>query len=79
MPVITSVVAKVMIFVDAILGKFVTVSTAAVPTSQSNCLVNYISGGLTPCGVELIDELETLIFYLLKVGGDLFPALGPIV
>ena len=79
MPAITSIVAKIMIFVDALLEKFVTVSTAEVPSSQSNCLVNFISGGMTDCGTELINELETLIFYLLKVGGDLLPALGPLV
>ena len=51
MPVITSIVAKLMILVDAFLENFATVSTYQ---SASNCTINAISGGLTSCGQEAI-------------------------
>jgi hypothetical protein len=79
MPAITSIVAKIMILVDAVLDKFVTVSTAPVPTALSNCTINAISGALTPCGVEIVDALEDLVYFLVKLGADMLPALGPIV
>ena len=74
MPVITSIVAKLMLLVDAFLENFVTVSTAAVPAAQSNCLVNYVYGGLTPCGQAAIDEyFQWLAVDLLGLGSDLAP------
>jgi hypothetical protein len=53
MPAIASIVAKLMILVDAFLENFATVSTYQ---SASNCTINAISGGLTPCGQETIAD-----------------------
>ena len=48
MPAITSIVAKLMILLDAVLEKFVTVGSA--PSVLSNCDINVISGSITPRG-----------------------------
>ena len=76
MPALASITAKLLILVDAVLGKFVTVTTEV---SGANCAINQVSGGLTDCGQAIVNNLETLIYALVKLGSDMLPALGPIV
>jgi len=73
MPAITSIVAKIMILVDALLSNFVTVASV---DSGSNCTINIIAGNLTPCGVEFVDALEDLVYYAVALGAQFLPALG---
>ncbi len=80
MPPITSIVPKLLILVDAYLEQYVTVTTSAAPASMTNCGMNTISGGLTPCGQEyVVDSLEELLRWLIDIGMTLLPVFWPAV
>jgi hypothetical protein len=75
-PAITSILAKIMILTDEILGFFVTVQTNADP---DNCAINYMTGSLTVCGQNFVDYLDQLIYSLVQLGANVLPALGVLV
>ena len=78
MAAIVSIVAKVMLITDALLEKFVTVGWAYTDLGEAYCNIGAINGELTACGSALVDQLVTLIYYAVQLGGQLLPALGAV-
>ena len=75
---IVSITAKLMVILDSILGAFVNLSTFYEP-AISDCGIVAINANLTACGQSLVDQLVTLVYYLVQLGGTLLPALSPVV
>ena len=75
MGALVSITAKLMLIVDAVLEKFATVT---MYEAVGNCDISAVNGELTACGQALVDELVTLIFYVVQLGGQLLPALGAV-
>ena len=76
MGAIISITAKLMVIVDKVLGAFVMQPIAVFSNQEDMCNIPAISANLTPCGQALVDQLTTLIYYLVQMGGQLLPALG---
>lgn len=73
MPAIISIVAKLMVITDEILGYF---ATAVPMTAAGACNIAGINAELNGCGEALVAELAKLIYFAANLGGQFFAALG---
>ena len=76
MPALLSVIAKAMVLVDALLEPFVTVTLNSYVNAAAVCDVTNISGALTPCGQDLVNNLANLIYQVVRLGGVVFGGLA---
>lgn len=76
MGALISITAKLMLIVDKVLGAFVNTPEMWIPNSDTVCNIPAINATMTDCGTALVDQLTTLIYYVVQLGGQLLPALG---
>jgi hypothetical protein len=65
MPLIASIIAKALVFVDALLGAFATIEPGTVDTSawgvNANCgAFEVLNATITPCGAAVAQQLAAL-------------------
>ena len=78
MSALVSVIAKILVLVDSILDAFMTTSMVYIDYgsgSDDACNIPVVIVSVTACGDALIANIQLLIFYITKIGGDFFAGL----